>query len=121
MSPNRHGDESPQRAAPPRLLRAVLHIAPRSFRDSYGDAMLAFQRERLENASRLGESGIRAWARTLWDLALTIALEWARVMTHAPSRDRSLPRGTAAASRSLSMEEKMSVLGQEIALAYRSL
>jgi predicted permease len=85
----------------------MLWLAPREFRGRFGAELDAFYRERLRNASA------RDWIRTLADLLVTIAIEWGRVLgTIYSPHDHQ---------RTLTAGERMSILGQEVAHASRSL
>src|SRR4051812_27017193 len=91
------------------LLRMMLWLAPREFRGRYGGELLAFHHERLENAS----SRVRARARVVADLVVTIIIEWGRVAGTLASPDDH--------QRTLTAGERMSVIGQEVVHASRSL
>lgn len=92
-----------------RLLRALLFAAPREFRGRYGGEIAAFHADRL----REGGVPLRVSARILADLALTIAIEWLRVLGTLPSPTDH--------QRTLSPGERVSIIGQEIVFAIRSL
>ena len=62
----------------PRLIRALMTLYPPEFRRRYGDAMLAFQRERFAEARSAGESRVRVWRRALGDVTMTLVAEWTR-------------------------------------------
>ena len=90
-------------------LRALLWLAPREFRGRYGGELLGFYDDRLNEA----DPGARARVRIVADLCATIAIEWGRVAgTIASPHDHQ---------RTLTIGERMSVIGQEIAHAGRSL
>jgi putative ABC transport system permease protein len=89
----------------------MLRAAPPSFRRRYGDEMLAFYQERLRSA----EPPARLWARIVADLLTTIAIEWVRTLG---TREVVPP---TVIHRTLSTEERMSVLWQEIVHSIRSL
>jgi putative ABC transport system permease protein len=98
----------------PRLIRALMTLFPPDFRRRYGDAMLAFQRERFYEARRAGESRVRVWRRALGDVAITLATEWARELRGAEA--------TYESSRApLGKGERMSFIGREIVQTVRSL
>jgi putative ABC transport system permease protein len=85
----------------------MLWLAPREFRGRYGAQLLDFHQERLHGAPA------RGWARVFVDLLVTIAIEWGRVIgTIYSPHDHQ---------RTLTTGERMSVLGQEITHAGRSL
>jgi putative ABC transport system permease protein len=98
-----------------RMLRLLLSVAPPGFRRRYRDEMLIFYEERLRERAASDESLVRLWSRILADLLATIAIEWVRVFRARPAVPRTVNH------RSLSMEERMSVLGQEIIQSARSL
>jgi putative ABC transport system permease protein len=113
---------SPHRDDVPRLLRASVRLAPAEFRERYGDAVLAFQGERLREAARLGEPRLRVWGRILADLAVTLVLEWARELSAPGRRATAAPAAHGVAiPHTHSQEGQMSVIGQEIVHAARSL
>ena len=89
------------------VLRAILWLAPREFRGRFGAELGDFYRERLRHASA------RDWGRALTDLLITIVVEWGRVLgTIYSPHDHQ---------RTLTTGERMSILGQEVAHASRSL
>jgi putative ABC transport system permease protein len=89
------------------LLRALLWLAPREFRGRFGGELLDFYEQRTREARPL------AWPRVFLDLLATILIEWGRVLgTIASPHDHQ---------RTLTSGERMSVIGQEIAHAVRSL
>jgi putative ABC transport system permease protein len=88
-------------------LRAMLWLAPREFRGRYGGELLDFYDQRMR------EAGSQGWARAWLDLLATIIIEWGRVIgTIASPADHQ---------RTLTFGERMSVFGQEVAHAARSL
>jgi putative ABC transport system permease protein len=112
----------PDRDDVPRLLRALGRLAPPAFRARYGDAVLAFQGERLREAARGGEPRLRVWGRILADLAVTLALEWTRELSARGRRGAPAPTAhDVAIARTQAREDQMSVIGQEIVHAARSL
>jgi predicted permease len=99
----------------PLTFRLLVRLCPPDFRDRYGESVLSFQRQRLIEAARRGESRRRVWRRGVVDLVVTAALEWARVI----SRRRGIPTTFTAAP--LSAEDRMSIIGQELVQSVRSL
>jgi len=99
----------------PLILRLLVQLYPPEFRDRYGESMLSFHRQRLAEAARSGEPRRRVWRRAVVDLVATAALEWSRVV--APRR--GAPVNNTATRRSA--EDRMSIIGQEIAQSVRSL
>jgi len=99
----------------PLILRLLVQLYPPEFRDRYGESMLSFHRQRLAEAARSGEPRQRVWRRAVVDLVATAALEWSRVV--APRR--GAPVNNTATRRSA--EDRMSIIGQEIAQSVRSL
>ena len=99
----------------PFVFRVLLRLYPADFRDRYGDAMLSFYRQRLAEAARSGEPRWRVWRRAIVDLVVTAVLEWMRVMSHR----RTMLHTHTAPRRS--MEESMSIIGQELMQSVRSL
>src|SRR4029078_10401882 len=97
------------------LLRLLLRLYPPEFRERYGESILSFHREHLADAERNGESRGRAWRRTILDLLSTAALEWMSVLSR-----RLTPSITYAPPR-LSVEDRMSIIVQEILQSVRSL
>ena len=98
----------------PRLIRALMKLYPPEFRRRYGDAMLAFQRERFADARSAGESRVRVWRRSLGDVTTTLVAEWARELRAGETVYES--------SRApLGMGERMSFIGREIVQTVRSL
>jgi predicted permease len=77
--------------------------------------MLSFQRQRLAEAARSGESRRRVWRRAVVDLVATAALEWTRVI----SLRRNPSQNFTATPRSA--EDRMSIIGQELVQSVRSL
>jgi predicted permease len=90
-------------------------LYPPEFRDRYGESMLSFQRQRLAEAARSGESHWRVWRRAVVDLIATAALEWTRVI----SLRRNASQNFTATPRSA--EDRMSIIGQELVQSVRSL
>jgi len=99
----------------PLILRLLVRLYPPEFRDLYGESMLSFQRQRLAEASRLGESRWRVWRRAVVDIVVTAALEWIRALSGRRAALHTYP----APRRSL--EERMSIIGQELVQSVRSL
>jgi putative ABC transport system permease protein len=97
------------------LLRLLLRLYPPEFRERYGESILSFHREHLADAERNGESRGRAWRRMILDLLSTAALEWMSVVSR-----RLTPSITYAPPR-LSVEDRMSIIVQEILQSVRSL
>jgi len=98
----------------PGLIRALMRLYPPDFRRRYGEAMLAFQRERFDEATRAGESRLRVWRRALGDVTATLIAEWARELRAGETVYES--------SRApLGMGERMSFIGREIVQTGRSL
>src|SRR5262249_32170052 len=98
----------------PLLIRALMRLYPPDFRRRYGDAMLAFQGERFDEARDAGESRLRVWWRALGDVTTTLVAEWARELRAGETVDQS--------SRApLGMGERMSFIGREIVQTARSL
>ena len=98
----------------PRVIRGLMHLYPPEFRRRYGDAMLAFQRERFAEARHAGESRKRVWRRALGDVTTTLVAEWAREL-RAPDtlyESSRAPLGTG---------DRMSIIGREIVHTVRSL
>lgn len=100
------------RARPPFVVRALMRLYPAEFRARYGEAMAAFYAERFAEARSLA-ARVRAWRRVLADLAVGIALERVRRGEHLPQ--------PIVATPTLSREDRMSVLAQELKYAVRSL
>jgi len=100
----------------PRLIRALMTLYPPEFRRRYGDAMLAFQRERFAEARRAGESPVRVWQRAFGDVTTTLVAEWARELWGGAEEP------VYESSRApLGMGERMSFIGREIVQTVRSL
>jgi len=99
----------------PLILRLLVRLYPSEFRDLYAESMLSFQRQRLAEASRLGESRWRVWRRAVVDIVVTAALEWIRALSGRRAALHTYP----APRRSL--EERMSIIGQELVQSVRSL
>jgi predicted permease len=98
----------------PRLIRALMRLYPPEFLRCYGDAMLAFQRERFAEARTAGESRGRVWRRALADVTTTLVAEWARELRAGETVYES--------SRApLGMGDRMSFIGREIVQTVRSL
>ena len=96
---------------PPVVVRALMRLYPAPFRERYGEAMAAFYAERFAEAGA-GAARARAWGRVLMDLVIGIGLERLR---------REHAEHPVAATPTLSKEDRMSVLVQELAYAVRSL
>jgi putative ABC transport system permease protein len=77
--------------------------------------MLSFQRQRLAEAARSGESRRRVWRRAVLDLVATAALEWTRSISFR----RNPSQNFTATPRSA--EDRMSIIGQELVQSVRSL
>lgn len=97
------------------LLRFLVRLYPRDFRDRYGESMLAFHRQRIAETTRTGESRRRVWRRAIVDLVISAALEWMRVL----SPRRAAPNTFAPTPPSV--EDQMSIIGQELVQSLRSL
>ena len=98
----------------PWIVRALMRLYPPDFRRRYGDAMLAFQRERFADARGAGESSRRVLRRALADVTTTLFTEWAHELRPQTSSDstRRAPLGFG---------ERMSIIGREIVHTARSL
>src|SRR5256885_748144 len=68
MSPNRN-------RRIPLLLRVLVRLYPRHFRERYGAELTAFYGDRFSDARARGESPIRLWRRTVADVIASAALE----------------------------------------------
>jgi putative ABC transport system permease protein len=97
--------------AAPLVVRALMRLYPAPFRERYGAAMAAFYAERFTEAGS-GVPRVRVWVRVLVDLAAGVALERAR-REAAPRSNVSTP--------TLSTEDRMFVLVQELAYSVRTL
>ncbi len=101
----------------PLLLRGLICLAPAEYRARLGDELLAFLGERFADSTRTREPRARVWLRVTVDLATAIVLEWLRVLV----QHRSVGAVPSVHERSLSAEDQMSVIGQEVIHAARSL
>jgi putative ABC transport system permease protein len=108
-----HRDEPPH-VPGQRWYRRLLSLYPESFRDRYGDEMLAFHRDRWHEERARGGSGARAWLRAIFDIVSTAPLEHASTRLRARARLRQLDHHRHEG-------RMLSSIGQDLQYALRGL
>ena len=106
-----------------RMFGVLLLLYPRSFRDRFGDEMLAFFRERRNEARhRLGVRGtLRLWRHLLVDIALTAPIERVRaLLDHTPDEELTVEVPWSSPFY-LEQEHSMDALRQDLRFAFRTL
>jgi putative ABC transport system permease protein len=117
------GRTQPYREPTERLFSALLRLYPRSFRERFGDEMLAFFRERKNEARhRLGLRGtLRLWRHLLVDIALSAPVERMRALVDHASSDAPSLDVPWSSPFYLEQEHPMDALRQDLRFAFRTL